>query len=65
MEISRTNLQRTDSLQATQRNKPEKNESMMAEALMEKKAETGKASEPKPVMNGQNQVIGSRLNVSA
>lgn len=65
MEVSRSQKPLTQELQAPQRNKPANKESKMDEAFKEKKAETGKASEPKPVVNGQNQVIGARLNVSA
>jgi hypothetical protein len=65
MEVSRIQQHRTEMLQASQRKKVATKESMMAEAFKDKKAETGKASPSKPVMNGQNQVIGSRLNVSA
>jgi hypothetical protein len=70
MEVSRNKKPLTQQLQAPQRNKPTSKESMMADAFKDKTADkakvaAAKSSAPKPVVNGQNQVIGSRLNVSA
>jgi hypothetical protein len=66
MEISRTKAQQPEQVQAAKRTEAIQREVIRKTADTEQQsAQKAQETEPKPVINGQGQRIGSRLNVSA
>lgn len=65
MEISRTKVQQPEQVQAAKRTETIRRETLREAAAQETKPAESNPTERKSVLNGQGQVIGSRLNVSA
>ena len=65
MEVSRTAAQRQEQVQATQRVDEARQANQHQAASKAQASSDAKKSEPLPVVNGQGQTIGTRLNVSA
>ena len=65
MEISRTKVQQPEQLQSAKRTEAIQREAVREAAAPEQKPPKAQEAEKKPVVNGQGQVIGTRLNVSA
>lgn len=65
MEISRTKAPQPEQVQATKRTEAIQREAVRQAATTELKPPKAQEAEKKPVVNGQGQVIGTRLNVSA
>jgi hypothetical protein len=65
MEISRTKVRQPEQVQAAKRAEAIQREAVRQAAATELKPPKAQEAENKPVVNGQGQVIGTRLNVSA
>ena len=65
MEISRAKVQQPEQVQASKRMEAIQREAVREAAAREQKPPKAQEAERKPVVNGQGQVIGTRLNVSA
>lgn len=65
MEISRTKVQQPEQVQASKRTEAIQREAVQKQAELEQKPAQAQQAERKPVVNGQGQTIGTRLNVSA
>lgn len=65
MEISRTQVQQPEQLQSAKRTEAIQREAVREAVAQEQKQPQAQEAEKKPVVNGQGQVIGTRLNVSA
>lgn len=65
MEISRAKVQQPEQVQAAKRTEAIQREAVQKQVALEQKATKAPEAERKPVVNGQGQVIGTRLNVSA
>lgn len=65
MEISRTQVQQPEQLQSAKRTEVIQREAVREAVAQEQKQPQAQEAEKKPVVNGQGQVIGTRLNVSA
>jgi hypothetical protein len=65
MEISRTPVQQPEPVQAAKRVETRQREAVRETATQEQKPPKAQETERKPVVNGQGQTIGTRLNVSA
>lgn len=65
MEITRAKVQQPEQVQAAKRTEAIQREAVRESAAREQKPPKPQEAERKPVVNGQGQVIGTRLNVSA
>lgn len=65
MEVTRTKVQQPEQTQASKRAENIQREAVRQAAATELKAPKAQEAEKKPVVNGQGQTIGTRLNVSA
>lgn len=65
MEVTRTKVQQPEQTQATKRAENIQREAVRQAAATELKPPKAQEAEKKPVVNGQGQTIGTRLNVSA
>ena len=65
MEVTRTKVQQPEQTQATKRAENIQREAVRQAAATELKPPKAQEAENKPVVNGQGQTIGTRLNVSA
>ena len=65
MEIIRAKVQQPEQVQAAKRTEAIQREAVREAAAREQKPPKPQEAERKPVVNGQGQVIGTRLNVSA
>lgn len=65
MEVSRTKVQQPEQTQASKRAENIQREAVRQAAATELKPPKAQEAEKKPVVNGQGQTIGTRLNVSA
>jgi len=65
MEVTRTKVQQPEQTQASKRAENIQRESVRQAAATELKPPKAQEAEKKPVVNGQGQTIGTRLNVSA
>jgi len=66
MEITRAKVQQPEQVQAAKRTEAiQRREAVREAAAREQKPPKPQEAERKPVVNGQGQVIGTRLNVSA
>ncbi|CAM8621422.1 hypothetical protein RAE19_03300 [Rhodoferax sp. TBRC 17660] len=65
MEVTRTKVQQPEQTQASKRAENIQREAVRQAAATELKPPKAQEAEKKPVVNGQGQTIGTRLNVSA
>ena len=65
MEVTRTKVQQPEQTQASKRAENIQREAVRQAAVTELKPPKAQEAEKKPVVNGQGQTIGTRLNVSA
>ena len=65
MEVTRTKVQQPEQTQASKRAENIQREAVRQAAATELKPPEAQEAEKKPVVNGQGQTIGTRLNVSA
>ncbi|MFM2251961.1 MAG: hypothetical protein RJB68_298 [Pseudomonadota bacterium] len=65
MEVTRTKVQQPEQTQAAKRAENIQREAVRQAASTELKPPKAQEAEKKPVVNGQGQTIGTRLNVSA
>ena len=65
MEVTRTKVQQPEQTQASKRAENIQREAVRQAAATELKPPKTQEAEKKPVVNGQGQTIGTRLNVSA
>ncbi len=65
MEITRAKVQQPEQVQAAKRTEAIQREAVREAEAREQKPPKPQEAERKPVVNGQGQVIGTRLNVSA
>lgn len=65
MEVTRTKVQQPEQTQASKRAENIQREAVRQAAATELKPPKDQEAEKKPVVNGQGQTIGTRLNVSA
>lgn len=65
MEISRAKGQQPEKVQAAKRTEAIQREEVREAAAREQKPPKAQEAERRPVVNGQGQIIGTRINVSA
>ena len=65
MEVTRTKVQQPEQTQASKRAENIQREAVRQAAATELNPPQAQEAEKKPVVNGQGQTIGTRLNVSA
>lgn len=65
MDVTRTKVQQPEQAQAAKRADNIQREAVRQAAATELKPPKAQEAEKKPVVNGQGQTIGTRLNVSA